>query len=488
METGTEVNDSLENDLKLAAEIGQALLQEKSSMQQKLDLMEKANQKLFNQLSSSVKENNQLQRVRASRSLYGERCYSQALASLQRLEETVGNLEQADSSNRALLVSLEEDRKTISRLSSDAGKLVATSTTLKDLQRTHDDTLQELASERKRASAAENKGKRTGERANELEERLKTAIADLEEMRQDKVLRSRKSGDALAKVRAKYARGEGESDERAAKGSTTSDSVKNAETDELLKLVENLVTENNLLRSESMELHGLLESTREEQGDMRSSMAERDVVPEEDEEEVRRAENDEDDLPSRFDQRRLSMFSATSAPPESITSPSLSQGGFELDSYRVPLSPGSSAFQRPWGASPFSSHASDLNRSSGIDLVAGEDSSSHTGRPPASVRRSNSLRGRRPPAVSSNSTGALNNSKVPFGRRKGHNGRSLSMDISSSIQAGQGVSFDHCVFANYGTDSRAIALSSRGSRKCTRLAESELLTFDQTSFDFLERE
>lgn len=65
METGTEVNNSLENDLKLAAEIGQALLQEKGVMQQRMDSMEKANQKLFNQLSSSVKENNQLQRVRA---------------------------------------------------------------------------------------------------------------------------------------------------------------------------------------------------------------------------------------------------------------------------------------------------------------------------------------------------------------------------------------------------------------------------------------
>jgi hypothetical protein len=35
------------------------------------------------------------------------------------------------SENRALLVSLEEDRKTISRLSHDSGKLVAASATLK---------------------------------------------------------------------------------------------------------------------------------------------------------------------------------------------------------------------------------------------------------------------------------------------------------------------------------------------------------------------
>ncbi|GAA5894579.1 uncharacterized protein JCM6883_002142 [Sporobolomyces salmoneus] len=413
---GEGETNSLEADLKLAAEIGVALLQEKSVFQQRIESMDRANQKLLGRLSNSIKENNQLQR---------------------RLEETVGNLEQADSSNRALLVSLEEDRKTISRLSADSGKLVATSTNLRNLQRTHEDTLQELASERKRASAAENKAKKVTERANELEERLRTAIADLEEMRQDKVLRSRKSGEALAKVRAKYGRGDGEegSDDRTATtaGGGGDEVSKYVETDELLKLVENLVSENNLLRSESMELHGLLESTREEQIELRSTMANRDVVPEEDEEEVRRAENDEDEGPNRFEQRRLSMFSATSAPPECITSPSLSQGGgFDHDSHRVPLSPGSSIYHRVGVTSPFSSQPSDLDRSYGFDFSSAE--AHNPNRPPAAVKRSTSLRGRRPPPVSSNSTGALNSAKVPFGRSKGHNRRSLSMDISSSGQ------------------------------------------------------
>ncbi|GAA5964768.1 hypothetical protein JCM3765_002548 [Sporobolomyces pararoseus] len=423
-ETEIETN-SLEADLKLAAEIGVALLQEKGALQQRLESMEKANQKLLNRLSSSVKENNQLQR---------------------RLEETVGNLEQADSSNRALLVSLEEDRKTISRLSADSGKLLATATNLHNLQRSHEDTLQELAAERKRASAAENRVKKVTERANELEERLRTAIADLEEMRQDKVLRSRKSGEALAKNRAKYSRvGEEDTEDtapsttfKALAGAETIKVDQNVETGELLKLVENLVTENNLLRSESMELHGLLESTREEQMELRSTMADRDVVPEEDEEDVRRAENDEEDVPNRFEQRRLSMFSATSAPPESITSPSLSQGGFDLDTHRIPISPGSSIHRRPWGVSPFSSHSNDLDRPFGLDLAPGDPQQPN--RPPASVKRSSSLRGRRPPPVSSNSTGTLNSAKVPFGRSKGHNRRSLSMDISSSIQNGQGPS------------------------------------------------
>lgn len=56
---------SLEADLKLAAEIGVALLQEKSVLQQRVESLENANQKLLARLSSAVKENNQLQRVRA---------------------------------------------------------------------------------------------------------------------------------------------------------------------------------------------------------------------------------------------------------------------------------------------------------------------------------------------------------------------------------------------------------------------------------------
>ncbi|GAA6059166.1 hypothetical protein JCM10212_005511 [Sporobolomyces blumeae] len=407
---------SFEADLRLAAEIGQALLKEKTALQQRLESVERANQKLLDRLSTSVRENAQLQR---------------------RLEETVGNLEQADSSNRALLVSLEEDRKTISRLSADSGKLVATTATLKDLQRSYDDVRQELVSERKRSSAAEAKAKKIESRANELEDRMKIAIADLEEMRQDKVLRSRKSGDALAKARAKYARNS--DDERSGpsiSASTAADTKDNIETTELLKLVENLVTENNLLRSESMELHGLLESTREEQLDHRSPLVSQEVVPEEDEDDVRRAENDEDDTPAPFAQRRLSMLSAGSVPPESITSPSLSHSGFEFEPHRTPLSPNSLLYQRTGGASPFSSQTSELNRPFRSD----DDSASMATRLPTGVRRSNSQRGCRPPPASSHSTGMLSGGKLPFGRGRGHNRRSLSMDISSSMPAGQGPS------------------------------------------------
>ncbi|GAA5864602.1 hypothetical protein JCM1840_002165 [Sporobolomyces johnsonii] len=409
------VSQDLEADLKLAAQIGQTLLEEKMALTQRLKSVEKGNQKLLDRLTASVKENAQLQR---------------------RLEEAVGNLEQADASNRALLVSLETDRKTISRLSVDSGKLVAASATLKSLQRTHEDTQQELAAERKRAAAAEAKMRKQGERVGELEERLKKAIQDLEEMRQDKVLRSRKSHDALAKVRARYGRAGGAGQTEVPPLPGTEGLSENTEAKELLKLVENLVTENNMLRSESMELHGLLESSRDEQVDLRSAMANQEIFPEEDEEDVRRAEDD--DVPPPVDRRRFSTLSTNSAPPfhsESIVSPSLSQAGFDFDPHRPPLSPASIhalSYNRYWSTSTSLSHsqrAADLSRTVSIGSTAsGEEQATFASQAGAGAQRSGSLR-RRPPPVSSSSTSALSGGKIPVGRR-GHSRRAMSVDVS----------------------------------------------------------
>jgi hypothetical protein len=61
---GSAVPQDLEADLRLAAELGQGLLREKTVLQQRLEAAEKGQQKLLDRLTSSVKENSQLQRVR----------------------------------------------------------------------------------------------------------------------------------------------------------------------------------------------------------------------------------------------------------------------------------------------------------------------------------------------------------------------------------------------------------------------------------------
>lgn len=136
-----------------------------------------------------------------------------------------------------------------------------------------------------------------GERVRELEERLGKAIQDLEEMRQDKVLKESKRGEqqtGLQEVKARHqarlaSSSQATAHARAILGSGSSapegSHVDNPEAKELLKMVETLVEENQLLRSESMELHGLLEKEREEIEASRSRLAEEAEIQEEDEDE-----------------------------------------------------------------------------------------------------------------------------------------------------------------------------------------------------------
>lgn len=55
----------LEEDLRLSAKVGSALLEEKGQLEKRLAQAEGANQKLLDRLTSSVKEASHLQRVRA---------------------------------------------------------------------------------------------------------------------------------------------------------------------------------------------------------------------------------------------------------------------------------------------------------------------------------------------------------------------------------------------------------------------------------------
>ncbi|GAA6020142.1 hypothetical protein JCM10207_006273 [Rhodosporidiobolus poonsookiae] len=401
--SATPVAQDLEADLRLAAELGTALLRDKSTLQARVEGLEKGNQKLLDKLSGSVKENAQLQR---------------------RLEETVGSLEQADSSNRALLVSLEEDRKRVARLSVDSGKLAVASAKLKDLQRTHDDTLQELAAERKRANAAEAKTNKLGERAAELEVRLKKALEDLEELRQDKVLRTRRSIDALARLRTRSAR-DGALSSPVSPTLGTEGVSENTEAKELLKMVESLVTENNMLRSESMELHGLLEASRDEQVDLRTAMAEQDVFP----------GDDDQNTPTFSHDRRHSVASTSSAPypppSDSVISPSISQALTDYDFTRHPVSPSvtnATSLNRSWGASAGLSHSQRA-----VDLSRTFSGGSFSSDEHAALARSESRT--RPPPITSVSTGVLNGGRIPVGRA--HPRRAMSMDVTSQVRANQ---------------------------------------------------
>ncbi|KAM0751739.1 hypothetical protein T439DRAFT_379835 [Meredithblackwellia eburnea MCA 4105] len=399
----------LDQDLRLSAQIGVALLEDKANLERRLATSEQANQKLLDRLTASVKESSQLQR---------------------RLEEAVGNLEQAESNNRALLIALEEDRKRISRLTADAARLTTAAAQLKNLTRSHEDMKQELVAEQRRSNAAEARVKKQSERVGEMEDRLRRAIEDLEEMRQDKVLRSRKSQEALSKVRLKLLAssvlGEG----------GVGNAADNAE---LLKLVESLANENELLRSESLELHEMLELSRDEQSGLRSAMANRSAfvedVHEEPEEDELECEGEGD---GEGHQRRPKLPSRGTLLSEVMMSPSVSTSFSDFDRPSSPASTNPTSFSRSWGrglARTNSSRSTSPGRIGGLDdtlsrfgAVSFDPSVS---RGPGTARRRGAAASQ---GMLSRSTGPVQQPSsasgvVPFGR--GHSRRAMSMDVTS---------------------------------------------------------
>ncbi|GAA6048124.1 hypothetical protein JCM3770_003673 [Rhodotorula araucariae] len=392
---------ALEADLRLAAQIGQTLLGEKTALQSRLDAAERAKDALLERLAANVKETVGLQR---------------------RLDEANANLDSADASNRTLLASLEDDRKTISRISVDAGKAVAASTALKHLQRAHDDLAQELAAERRRADGADAKARKLAVRVAELEERLARASADLDEMRQDKVLSARRSLDALNRARSAGIARTGAPPPLLAAAPQPDDGgaamEPHPEAKELLRMVETLARENTLLRSESMELRGLLDDSRDEQCDLRSAIAASQdvlVAPNEgDEGAAADGDSASDDL--RPKPRRLSLASSAFSAQRDAPDLSGATGDVSFPS---------------WASSSLShsARAGDLSRTLSASSSHASDDLAATAATSAS-RRIGVLA--RPPPVSSASTGA-----VGLARRqpaRGHGRRAMSMDVTQQVQ------------------------------------------------------
>lgn len=179
--------------------------------------------------------------------------------------------------------------------------------------------------------------KKQSERVIEMEERLEKAIKDLEEMRQDKVLRSRKSKDALTMAKAKFTRSNGEG---------LGISLDNSE--ELMKLFESLMVENDSLRTTSAELSDLLDVSREEQSRLRSEMENRQAC----------VETDEDDIAGTQSRPRTKALRPLSS--EILMSPPLSNFGRSPS----PASPQISSFARSWAPSSNLGHAPRASTSS----------------------------------------------------------------------------------------------------------------------------
>lgn len=118
-----------------AAEIGTALVESQRELTAKLEAAERTREGLLERLAGSVRENAQLDKVR--------RPQRHALMP-QHLERCTNNLEMVEASNRTLLATLEDDRRTIARLTAENARGAGIDAKLRALVGQRDDLRQEL--------------------------------------------------------------------------------------------------------------------------------------------------------------------------------------------------------------------------------------------------------------------------------------------------------------------------------------------------------
>jgi len=161
--SGSFSHEKLEHDLELAAEVGQALLEEVEGLKERLGLADATRDQLLDRLAASYKANAALEKV----CLVCECSQNALIPAGQRLERQSATLETTEASNRSLLSTLEEDRKTINRLQADQARSSGIDEKIRSLIRERDDLRQELDAQSRKANAAESKAKRASVRLSE---------------------------------------------------------------------------------------------------------------------------------------------------------------------------------------------------------------------------------------------------------------------------------------------------------------------------------
>lgn len=241
----------LEADLRLSAEIGQALLRRHDAMQAKLQKQaeEYMQQRdgLMTRLTKSYKETSALERELAQSNL---------------------NLEAGDSSNRALLHELDDTRNQLTKLKVSQSRLTGADERVKSLERELDDLKQELGAERKRAQAADARSRKLEFKSIQLKEALNNArnATSVDTAASTSALFD---DDAIRLARERLTRGlnHQRSFSLATDASSNSDSADHAQA------IGDLVRDNEALRSDNDKLRSLVDTCNEELDTLRSSVS-----------------------------------------------------------------------------------------------------------------------------------------------------------------------------------------------------------------------
>ncbi|CAD6929385.1 unnamed protein product, partial [Tilletia caries] len=253
---------TLEEDLRLAAEIGQSLLHKHDAA---LGALSKAQDEhiqqrdsLMNRLTHSIRESASLQR---------------------QLAQTTLNLEAADASNRTLLSELDEARSASKTLRRSQARLGIVEKHLEKLTRELDDVRAEATAERRRAETAEGRAKKLGGRIQSLNDKLDFARREAELMA-EKAASPQLGEDAIREARERLQLSLTAAAAAAAEANGNGANSTNmlGEDDPLLielrAEVDSLTNENARLKDEGRQASAALDAAREEVSSLHESLHE----------------------------------------------------------------------------------------------------------------------------------------------------------------------------------------------------------------------
>ncbi|KAK0561998.1 hypothetical protein OC844_002917 [Tilletia horrida] len=317
---------ALEEDLRLAAEIGQSLLHKHdaavAALSKAQDEHVQQRDSLMSRLTQSIRESAGLQR---------------------QLAQTTLNLEAADASNRTLLSELDEARSATKTLKRSQARLSIVEKHIEKLARELNDARAETTSERKRAEVAEAKAKKLAGKVQSLTDKLEFAQREAELMA-EKAASPQLGEDALREARERLQLSlQASASSDSANGSASrpngranlasaasgEDQEEDAVLVELRAELEVLTAENARLKEEGRQASAALDAARDEAAQLRESLQEQALS----------------NSPGMLSARRLHPGGASgAATAQQLRKPSgASISTAFSDTYSLPVSKGSTA-------------------------------------------------------------------------------------------------------------------------------------------------
>ncbi|KAH7931341.1 hypothetical protein BV22DRAFT_998573 [Leucogyrophana mollusca] len=184
----------------------------------------------------------------------------------KRLTQALVNNEVSEASNKTTLHELEEARTAVTRLTAHHARAVGLDSRLTAVLQDNDDLRQERDSQTQRAKLAEARLAALKDRTDKLQAEVRRLQDDLETRR---LQRLESSESLLQDVRSRL---EGLQRSRADDATTTGDS-------EVMKVLESLVADNEVLKADNEELHKLLTESREDVQLLQTEVEEHRILP-----------------------------------------------------------------------------------------------------------------------------------------------------------------------------------------------------------------